>query len=408
MKNIKKFLSVFLAVLFLAIGPTNFSVYAEETSSKLEKQSNEMFLTEEDVFEALSYTFNDQELKKSINSQKLASPSGALIDGFDANSYSEYTNDEYGGMYLNENGVLVLCYVSGSNTLKASQNISNNQLLSKTKTALINSENEVICNYTIKEVQYSEKELLDAYDIINNLAESKDEIKTVDIDVFKNRIIIGVSTASDISLINDNLAVVDGMYAFEILDDDFEVQNTATISSTTAINNGSISSSPAGKLYSSSLGKYGIITCGHGWSLGNGVYKGSTKIGYVKYRNYNTKNDSSFILLYSGHSYSDTYHDEFDSSTPVVGSTLTLRGYKSGKIYGAKVLSTYSSATCEGMFCTGMIRCNKKVQPGDSGGGAVGKIIDGGRTALIVAINKAISTNNTYLIKGKVICDAYK
>lgn len=280
--------------------------------------------------------------------------------------------------------------------------------MSKTKTALINSENEVICNYTIKEVQYSEKELLDAYDIINNLAESKDEIKTVDIDVFKNRIIIGVSTASDISLINDNLAVVDGMYAFEILDDDFEVQNTATISSTTAINNGSISSSPAGKLYSSSLGKYGIITCGHGWSLGNGVYKGSTKIGYVKYRNYNTKNDSSFILLYSGHSYSDTYHDEFDSSTPVVGSTLTLRGYKSGKIYGAKVLSTYSSATCEGMFCTGMIRCDKKVQPGDSGGGAVGKIIDGGRTALIVAINKAISTNNTYLIKGKVICDAYK
>lgn len=43
MKNINKFLSVFLAVLLSAIGPTNFSVYAAETSSKLEKHQMKYF-----------------------------------------------------------------------------------------------------------------------------------------------------------------------------------------------------------------------------------------------------------------------------------------------------------------------------------------------------------------------------
>lgn len=48
------------------------------------------------------------------------------------------------------------------------------------------------------------------------------------------------------------------------------------------------------------------------------------------------------------------------------------------------------------------------MQAGDSGGGAIGRIIDGGRIASIVAINKAIGDNFTLLVKGKVICDAYR
>ncbi len=75
-----------------------------------------------------------------------------------------------------------------------------------------------------------------------------------------------------------------------------------------------------------------LITFGHDWSVGNAVYKGSTKIGTVKYRKYNSTNDSSFILLNSGHSYSDTHNDELSSSVPVVGSSITLRGYVSGKV----------------------------------------------------------------------------
>ena len=54
-----------------------------------------------------------------------------------------------------------------------------------------------------------------------------------------------------------------------------------------------------------------------------------------------------------------------------------------------------------------MIQCDKPLQPGDSGGGAIGKYIDGGRTAVILAINKASNSTTSWLIKGKVICDAY-
>ncbi len=409
MKNIKKFISIFMMVLLLATGTVNFSVYAEEVSIQPKKNTSEVFLSEETVFEALAYTFADQTLKKSIDSQKVLSPSGSFIDGFDADSYSKYTNDEYGGMYLNDDGVLVLCYVSGSDTLKLSQKISNKQLSSNASKTLVNSDNEFVCNYTIKGVKYSEYELLEAYDVVNKLCKDNNEIiKTVDVDVFENRLIIGVPNLSDVSIIKNELSAIDGMYALEVLGDESEVTDIATISGTSAINNGTISSTPAGRMYSSTLQKYGVITCGHGWAAGNSVYKGSTKIGSVKYRRYSGSNDSSFILLNSGHSYSDTHYDEFDSSIPVVGSTLTLRGYKSGVVSGAKVLSTNSTATTSGTTFTGLIKCDKKMQAGDSGGGAIGRIIDGGRTASIVAINKAIGSDYTLLVKGKVICDAYR
>lgn len=404
----KKILSVFLAALLLTLSPAEFTVYAKEISAENQNQSSVGSLTEEEVFEALSYTFDDETMKNSINSQKELSPSGALVNSYNADSYSEYTDDEYGGMYLNNAGILVICYVNGSDTAKIMKKANNNKLGLKKNNTLVNSKNEFVCEYKIKNVKYSEKELLSAYDVVNELAENEKSIKTTDVDVFQNRIIIGVSAKSDIEKISSELSLIDGMYAFELLDDDFNANNTASISSTSAIGNGSIATTPAGKLYSSALGKYGVVTCGHGWSLGDWVYTNSTKIGYVKYRNHSKTNDSSFIILYSGHSYNDTYNDEFDSSVPVVGSTLTLRGAVSGKIRGAKVLSKNSSVRCEGIYCTGLIKCNKMVRKGDSGGGAVSKIVDGGRTALIVGINKCIDNENTYLVKSKIICDAYK
>ena len=118
MKYTKKFLSILLTFLLIAIGTTNMNVYAENISTSEAKNTNDIILSEEDVFEALAYTFGDQVLKKSIKAKKVLSPSGALIDSFDSESYSNYTNNEYGGMYLNDDGVLVICYVADSNTLK--------------------------------------------------------------------------------------------------------------------------------------------------------------------------------------------------------------------------------------------------------------------------------------------------
>lgn len=203
------------------------------------------------------------------------------------------------------------------------------------------------------------------------------------------------------------MSPIKGIYAFEIVEDECEATDVVTINGTSQIHNGTNASTPAGKVFRSDATTWGIVTCGHGWAAGNNVYSGNTKIGKIKYRHYDGTNDSSLIELSSGHNYQDVKHDEFDSSVPVVGSTLTLRGYVSGRISGAKVLSTNASATTSGTYFTGMIKCDKALQPGDSGGGAIGRLIDGGRTAVIVAINKATTSSQCYLIKGKVICDAY-
>lgn len=261
--------------------------------------------------------------------------------------------------------------------------------------------------YRFKSVKYSESELLNAYEIVNEYAELENEIVSADIDVFQNRIIVGIKNVDDIKAIYNALIEIEGMYAFELLPNDYSCHNIATIDGLSAINNGRIYSTPAGKVYCSSIKGWEIVTCGHGWKTGDTVSLGGVKIGTVRARYYDGKNDSSLIILGSGHEYQGTKHDEIDSTVPVAGSTLTLRGTVSGKITGANVLSTNSSSICDEMYCTGLIRCDKPLKPGDSGGGAIGGYADGGRTACIVAINKATSASDLYLIKGKVICDAY-
>ena len=71
MKYTKKFLSILLTFLLIAIGTTNMNVYAENISTSEAKNTNDIILSEEDVFEALAYTFGDQVLKKSIKAKKV-------------------------------------------------------------------------------------------------------------------------------------------------------------------------------------------------------------------------------------------------------------------------------------------------------------------------------------------------
>lgn len=404
-----KFLSIVLATLITLTGIFSVEAYAAEPIQPSKTISNdEIFLTEDDVFEALAYTYDDKALQNEINDVVDYSPSGARIKSFDAADYSEYTNNEYGGMYLNEDGVLVICYVAEGQVLQSQNAARSQKIKTKTANSLVNANNDIVASeYIFKSVKYSESELLTAYEFVNEVAGRDFGIETASVDVYSNRIVIGIKDIKYMETINDNFNDIDGMYAFEILDDNNEILDVATINGTSPINNGSISSTPAGKVYSTELKNWGIVTCGHGWAKGNSVYSGSTKIGSIIDRYYDGKNDSSLISLNSGHNYQDVKHDEFDSSVPVVGSTLTLRGYVSGRITGAKVLSNNASATTSGTYFTGMIQCDKPIKPGDSGGGAIGKIIDGGRTAVILAINKATNSTTSWLIKGKVICDAY-
>ena len=172
------------------------------------------------------------------------------------------------------------------------------------------------------------------------------------------------------------------MYAFE-LNDDSDYHNCSTIKGTSAIHNGETTyTSVAGKVYNNVFTGWGIVTCGHGWHYGDSVYYGSTKIGTIKRVPSIVQNDSSLIQLGSGHNYKDVKNDEIDSSVPVVGSSMTLRGFSSGIVRGAKVLQNNASQTIDGLYCTNMIKCDKPMKNGDSGGGAIGKYVDGGRDSL--------------------------
>jgi hypothetical protein len=79
-------------------------------------------------------------------------------------------------------------------------------------------------------------------------------------------------------------------------------------------------------MWSSSKGYYGIITCAHGYANNDNIYTGTTSgtlIGKITARVYGGSNDSSFIKLNSGHSYTGSRVDEISSLVPVINSQIT-------------------------------------------------------------------------------------
>lgn len=406
MKN-NKLLSLTLAIIAVLINST--SVYAFTAPQPSENTNTKtIYLSENEVFECLAYTFADEELQAVIKSETQLSPSGAYLKNFNASDYSKYTAGQYGGMYINDNGVLTICYAENFESKNMEYLINSAKLKNNTVVSLKNSDNKTVVEQcTFKAVQYSEADLLSAYEIANKVATKNDNIKSVCIDYYNNRLIIELESMEYFNKLRIDLSSIEGMYAIEIIDEDDEYHDIATINGTSQINNGTISSTPAGMLYCSEFTAYGVVTCGHGWAVNNNVFFGTTQIGTIRYRQYNGTNDSSLFLLDNNHSYKDTKNNEIDSRIPVVGSTLTLRGYVSGIVNDAKVTSTNTSATTDGTYFTGMIKCDKAMAAGDSGGGAIGGYIDLGKTAVIVGINKAVNSSSTLLIKGQVICDAY-
>ena len=390
------------AFLFSAFWQINTLSPVAKAESISEDATDEVCLYEEEVIEALAYALDDKALQKDIEKQTVLSPTGAHMKSFDARAYSDYTNEEYGGMYIDEKGQLVLCYVENSKWLK--------KVTSKQPVLMKSDKTIVSDNYRVKAVKYSAAELQRAYEQINEEARRGAEIRTVDIDWFENRLVVGVTGNKALSSVSKALRKMQVSYAVELVDEKDTIQEVATISGTSCIGNVYISSTTAGKMYSLTQGKWCYVTCGHGWSVSNTVYANNqTPIGLIIGQQYNSTNDSSIFTLWSGHSYSDQRRDELDTYLPAVGSKVTLRGYVSGKVSGAKILSTSATITVspDNLVCTGLIRCNKPMQHGDSGGGAIGRIIDLGRTASIIGINKAADTSNTWLVKSGVIYNAF-
>lgn len=403
------FVAILLCLSMLFSGFSTQVAISKDSFDSDNLSSAVKYLTEEEVFEALAFTYGDSVLAEAIDAQKTQAPNGFIIKEFHSENYSKYTNDDYAGMYLNDGGQLVICYRSGSKsakTMQANNRKASAKLLTDTGKVLVDS-------VAISEVKFSNAELSGAYEHLNRTADKYKIIKEFWIDIENNKVVVGIFEDAKTEQIKKELLSVLGedMISFVHSDPKDEIKEIATINGTSAINNQSAYSTPAGQMWSPSKGYYGIITCGHGYSNNQNIYTGKTGtgtlIGQIKDRYYNDTNDSSFIKLNSGHSYSGTAVDEISTQVPVVNSYITLRGCNSGS-KSAKVTSTNASYTSGGTTYSNMLKTDYEMQSGDSGGGAIGGFIDGGRTNLIVGINKSVTSGVTYLIKGEVIWNAYK
>lgn len=124
----------------------------------------------------------------------------------------ECTESEFGGMYLDDNGTLVLCFTEG----KILEDIINEKK---------EIENIGTVETLVKIVKYSQQELTEAYELINKYALKNASIKTVSEDVINNKIVIGVMEEKQTERIKNDLSSMNGIFSFEILTDEFCVED---------------------------------------------------------------------------------------------------------------------------------------------------------------------------------------
>ncbi len=91
----------------------NQEMIQNESQMNSSQEITDFVLTEEEVFEALAYTYDDVSLKKEITSLNKEISNGRKIYIFDSTAYFEFTDGQYGGLYIDDNGNLVICYTDG-------------------------------------------------------------------------------------------------------------------------------------------------------------------------------------------------------------------------------------------------------------------------------------------------------
>ncbi|MCL1914330.1 MAG: hypothetical protein FWG10_10775 [Eubacteriaceae bacterium] len=167
MKKIK-LVAILLCVSMAISGIATQTATAKDSLSpdSLSQSQAEKYLTQEQVLEAIAFTYGDRVLAEAIDSQKTKAPDGFVIDGFHVEDYSAYTNGDYAGMYLDSRGQLVICYRRGSKSaegMRASNEKASSRLLDRSGKALVDS-------VAISEVEHSYTELLAAYGYLNKTA----------------------------------------------------------------------------------------------------------------------------------------------------------------------------------------------------------------------------------------------
>ena len=312
--------------------------------------------------------------------------------------------DDFAGMYINKNREVVLLFVAGS---KGYENAIMRQ--AELDFILANSDGSKRQPLVIREAKHSYKELNEVKGFfVENLLGRNNEnnFYSMSIDYENNRIEIAMFDFSDskaiesrtMSLINsifENFKVSEEIITF--VEVDKPISLTTNVNGYSTFNN---DFSGAVRHFSNTWGE-GFIITGHAAGVNTIVRVGTQRIGVIRAVTFNGSDDSGFVQLDPGVSFVPTYtlREERDIAVPAQGSGVSLRGFRTNPIRGATVLSNNFSYTGNGFTWNNLLRLSGAVFPGDSGGGILGDIIDGGRTRTVIGVIHGTDADSAYAIR---------
>ncbi|MDR3314827.1 MAG: S1 family peptidase [Oscillospiraceae bacterium] len=321
-----------------------------------------------------------------------------------------FESDDFAGVYINKGRQVVFVYVDGSKGYK--------DAVSRCKSMggmLVSDDGNLRQPMLVHGATYSYKQLNEAQQIFVAKGYLNSEICSFSVDYENNCITVGLLDLSKcnkiqkqlVALVEETVVGVDSVkeiVSFEKDEDPITYctsangysQLNATVSGGTGYFSGAVR-------YTSSTYGDGFITTGHGPAVNAIVYVGSQRIGVVKAKYHNGTNDTAFVKLDSGNTFvpTDTAAEETDSSVPAVGSTIYVRGYNTNpKVLTTVLSNTYSYNNAQdGITWSDMIRVDVGVPGGSSGGGALGRLLDLGRTRTVIGVISATSSTSTVIIK---------
>ena len=381
MKRFRKIFTAFLLVFSLALTCTAVHAFAMVADA----EKFETFFAEEDIFDA----------------------------------WGPFTKEEqadYAGVYIKDDTVVML-FKEGSNSLKNA--ITRNNENAKT---LVNQDKKLQQAMAIEPATYSHNDLMAVYSLLIEKAYSLEGVCSVSLCNKNNCIDVGIAAddcASEIqkelfTMVKTGTGVInveeDPVLSFHIVSEEDKFSYATSINGNsqlkTTYSNGTIYYSAAVRCYSSTYGD-GFITTGHGPSVGDAVKYGSTTIGYVREVNHDGTDDTAFVEFSGSHDWESitTLYEEKVSVTPAEGAKIKLRGYLTTPYANAEVISnTFSYYNSQdGITWTDLLQTDYAVSPGDSGGAAYWRTIDGGRTTRVIGVITAASSTQTLVVKSSNI-----
>ncbi|MCL1807282.1 MAG: S1 family peptidase [Oscillospiraceae bacterium] len=331
--------------------------------------------------------------------------------------FSEQEQEDYAGVYLDDDGNVVLMFVQNSESLMRSAAKNNEK-----RNTLKSKDGRLEQPLVIKPAKYSYNDLLAVMGAVSKEMSMDENIRTLSLDVMNNRIEVGIQREKDdkaktklrenlYSIANTSLkskSIDKDILSFYDFGEEHEIWPAMDVTGNTKVYTSFGGQFSVGVQYSRWTGSSyqpGFISCGHGVYVNDRIYVGNTQIGTVITSVVDGLCDASFIAFGSGHQFVSTVNqrEELSWDVPAVNASLVQRGSVTGNV-DATVVSNNFEYQGNGIYWKNLIETNKAPQLGDSGGALIRGTLDLGRTSKVIGIIHASNgVNRGYSIKGEVV-----